>query len=156
MVECLLLQWNRMLFFMGLLKILMLCFVCFRLLKLDDEQVLVWIWLMCRSKNYLNLMYFGVFVVGVDMVVGILVFYYVDKKGRKLVFVFKFMEVQFLSCLEMDVLFFCIEGWEVENVIVESMVSGEWVNRKVLVEVQDIFGKVVVIFVMEISVKFCN
>lgn len=154
MAEKSLARWNRLLFFMGLLKIPMLRFVRPKLLQLDDNAAIVRIRLTRRSRNHLNSMYFGALAVGADTAAGILAFYHSEKLGRKPVFAFKSMEAHFLSRPTSHVRFICHEGKAVEMAIRESIETGERVNRKINVSAFNNQDEAVAAFVMEVSVKF--
>lgn len=154
MAEKSLAHWNRMLFFMGLLKIPMLRFVRPKLLQLDDNTAIVCIRLTRRSKNHLDSMYFGALAVGADTAAGILAFYHSGKLGKKPAFAFKSMDAHFLSRPTSHVRFICHEGKVVETAIREAIASGERVNRKVNVSAFNSRDEVVATFVMEVSVKF--
>ena len=142
-----------MLFLLGIFKIPMIGFLRPRLLDLTEEQVRIRIRLRRRSRNHLNSMYFGALAVGADVSAGIHAFYFAGKWKRKVSFAFKSMHAEFLKRAESDVVFECREGKLIEQLVVQSMQSGERVNSTVKVQAVNTAGELVAAFEMEISVK---
>lgn len=144
---------KRKLFLMGFLKIPMLGRLHPTLLQIDDETVQLKIKLRRRSKNHLNSMYFGAMAVGADCAAGLHAFYFAEKHGKKISFVFKSMSADFLKRVMTDAIFTFSGGKEIEAIIRKSIETGERYNHECKVVVTNSEGEEVAIFTMEASVK---
>ncbi|HRO75873.1 MAG TPA: DUF4442 domain-containing protein [Crocinitomicaceae bacterium] len=145
------LKWK--LWLLGRFKIPMLGSLRPKLLFIDDEVVYLKIKLKRRSKNHLNSMYFGALAVGADCAAGLHAFYYAEKHQQKISFAFKSMHGQFLKRVETDAIFTFKGGKEIENVVLQSMKSGERYNHSCQIEVFNKQEELVALFTMEASVK---
>ena len=144
---------RRKLFVLGLLKIPMLGFVWPKLLKLDENQSAVKIKLRRRTKNHLESMYIGALVVGADIAAGIHVFYFAGILKKKVSFVFKGMNCDFIKRAESDVVFECSEGEKLKNMILKSDENHERINNSINIRAVDSKGDEVATFSMIVSVK---
>ena len=104
-----------------------------KLLALDDSHVEVKIPLKRRTKNHLNSMYFGVLAVGADVAGGFLAMSKSQQQGEKISLAFKEVSGQFLKRPEGDVHFICRDGSLVNDMLAETMKTGERVNQPVTI-----------------------
>ena len=144
-------QW--LLFLMGLFKIPLIGYVRPRLVEINDDTIKVKIRLRRKTKNHLNSMYFGALAVGADIAGGIHVFYYSEIMGKKISFSFKGMKADFLKRAESDVTFESNQGQVIKTVILESIETGERVNKTIMVNAIDSNNEIVATFEMISSLK---
>jgi len=104
-----------------------------KLLALDDKHVEVKIPLKRRTKNHLNSMYFGVLAVGADVAGGFLAMSKSQQQGEKISLAFKGVNGQFLKRPEGDVHFTCRDGALINDMLAETMKTGERVNQPVTI-----------------------
>ncbi len=142
-----------LLFLMGIFKIPLIGYVCPKLLEINDDSVKVKIRLRRKSRNHLNSMYFGALAVGADIAGGIHVFYYSEIMGKKVSFAFKGMKADFIKRAESDVNFESNQGQVIKAGILESIETGERVNKTILVTAFDSNNEVVATFEMISSLK---
>jgi acyl-coenzyme A thioesterase PaaI-like protein len=142
-----------LLFLMGIFKIPLIGYVCPKLLEINDDSVKVKIRLRRKSRNHLNSMYFGALAVGADIAGGIHVFYYSEIMGKKVSFAFKGMKADFIKRAESDVTFESNQGQVIKAGILESIETGERVNKTILVTAFDSNNEVVATFEMISSLK---
>lgn len=144
-------QW--MLRLMGWFKIPLIAFVKPKLVKLDDQMVVVSIRLRRRSRNHLNSMYFGILAVGADVAAGMHVFYFCDQLNVQPAFAFKSMKADFLKRAESSVEFRCLDGELIRQTVTEAIASKERQNRIVAVNAYNALNEIVATFEMEVSLK---
>ena len=144
-------QW--LLFLMGLFKIPLIGYVRPRLVEINDDSIKVKIRLRRKTKNHLNSMYFGALAVGADIAGGIHVFYYSEIMGKKISFSFKGMKADFLKRAESDVTFESNQGQVIKAGILESIETGERVNKTIMVNAIDANNEIVATFEMISSLK---
>lgn len=144
-------QW--MLFLLGLFKIPIIGFVRPKLLEINGNTVKVKIRLRRKSRNHLNSMYFGALAVGADIAGGIHAFYYSEITGKKISFSFKGMKADFLKRAESDIIFESNQGEIINEAIKESSISGERVNKTILVNALNQENEIVATFEMISSLK---
>ncbi|PMH46485.1 DUF4442 domain-containing protein [Vibrio sp. 10N.286.49.B3] len=102
-----------------------------KLICLDEKSVEVKIPLKRRTKNHLNSMYFGVLAVGADVAGGFLAMDKADKQGERVSLAFKALDANFLKRPEGDVHFICHDGPLIDQMLEETMSTGERVNQAV-------------------------
>lgn len=144
---------KRNLFLLGKLKIPMLSYTGVKLIELNDNEAKVSIKLKRRTKNHLNSMYFGALAVGADVAGGIHAFYYAEKMNKKISFVFKGMNAQFLKRAETDCVFVSNDGKKVEDAVLLSIKTQERVNETTKVVAYNLANEVVAEFEMIVSIK---
>ncbi len=138
---------------MGLFKIPLIGYVRPRLVEINDDTIKVKIRLRRKTKNHLNSMYFGALAVGADIAGGIHVFYYSEIMGKKVSFSFKGMKADFLKRAESDVTFESNQGQVIKAAILESIETGERVNKTIMVNAIDSNNEIVATFEMISSLK---
>ncbi|CEK09508.1 PaaI family thioesterase [Legionella hackeliae] len=127
-----------------------------KLIKLNDQAIVVKIPLTRRSKNHLKSMYFGALAVGADLAGGMHSFYHAKQARLNVSVVFKSFKAQFLRRPEKDVYFVCNQGDIVKAMIEESKVKQERINKpieiKALINYPD-NPEEVATFILELSIK---
>ena len=122
----------------------------------SSEKAIVKVPLKRRNKNHLNSMYFGVLAVGADVAGGVLAMDLIRQSKRKISLVFKDFKAEFLKRPEGDTHFICNDGIAIQNLINETIKTGERVNMpiKITATVPSLFGdEPVAKFVLTLSLK---
>lgn len=145
---------RKQLFLLGFFKIPMIGFVRPKLISINNDQAVIKIRLRRRTRNHLKSMYFGAMSVGADLAAGLHTFYLAGEDQKRMSFVFKSVNAEFLRRAESDVLFICNDGPKIKTIIDQALASGERVHESVEVLVQDEAKEIVATFQMTVSVKF--
>lgn len=127
-----------------------------KLITLNDDDIVIRLPLNRRSRNHLHSMYFGALAVGADLAGGMHGFYHADKAKCKVSLAFKSFQAQFLKRPESDVYFVCTEGKIVRDMIEESKISKERVNKPINLKAYTHYEskpEEVAHFILELSVK---
>lgn len=127
-----------------------------KLIKLNDQEIVVKLPLNRRSKNHLNSMYFGALAVGADLAGGLHSFYHSNRAKIESSIVFKSFQAQFIKRPESDVYFVCEMGELVKSMINESQQSGERVNKPIKIKAYINYPdnkEEVADFTLELSIK---
>lgn len=127
-----------------------------KLIKLNDQEIVVKLPLSRRSKNHLNSMYFGALAVGADLAGGLHSFYHSKREKIESSVVFKSFQAQFIKRPESDVYFVCEMGELVQSMIKESQQSGERVNKPIKIKAYINYPdnkEEVADFTLELSIK---
>lgn len=152
----LLFRFKFFLWYFSHFKVAMIGFLRPKLISIDPSTIVIRIPLRRRSRNHLKSMYFGALTVGADLAGGIHGFYHAQLLQCPLSLVFKSFQAQFLQRPESDVYFVCTEGLMVKEMIAQTQLSGQRVNRFInitaytnyLVQPQEVAR-----FILELSVK---
>ena len=147
-------QIRRQVFLLGFFKIPMLWFVRPKVVSIDREACVVKIRLRRRTRNHVGSMYFGAMSVGADLSAGLHTFFFAGDDQKRMHFVFKSMQADFLKRAESDVSFVSSEGHKIHRVVKEAKATGERINEPILVEARDERDELVATFKMVVSVKF--
>jgi hypothetical protein len=152
----LLLRFKWFLWTFGRFKVPMIGYLKPKLIKLNDNEIVIKVALNKRSKNHLNTMYFGALAVGADLAGGLYAFYHAFKVQSKVSVVFKSFQSQFLRRPEKDVFFICSQGEIVKQMIAEARATGERINK--LLDIRalinyDTSPEEVAYFNLELSIK---
>ncbi|MPW31874.1 DUF4442 domain-containing protein [Agarivorans sp. B2Z047] len=126
---------NLMLSLFGMFKVPLIWYCRPKILEMDEQKVIVKIPLKRRTKNHLNSMYFGTLAVGADVAGGFLAIAKAEQYGKKVSLAFKAVEGQFLKRPEADVIFSCTDGKLIDQMLEQTMQSGERVNQAVTINV---------------------
>jgi acyl-coenzyme A thioesterase PaaI-like protein len=124
---------NLMLSLFGMFKVPLIWYCRPKILEMDEQKVIVKIPLKRRTKNHLNSMYFGTLAVGADVAGGFLAIAKAEQHGKKVSLAFKAVEGQFLKRPEADVIFSCTDGKLIDQMLEQTMQSGERVNQAVTI-----------------------
>lgn len=108
----------------ALLKLPLLAFAWPEVLQIEEDKSQLLIPCTYRTKNHLNVVYFGALCMGAEAVIALHVIDEIRKEG-KIDFLFKDFNAQFLKRAESDVIFVCEEGLMVRELIQKARRSKE-------------------------------
>jgi len=100
---------------------------------MDEKTVEVTMPHKWRTKNHLGSIYFGALAIGADLAGAFLVFTKAKARGVNANFAFKDVEGKFLKRPESTVHFISHDGDVIDQMLDESIATGERVNRPVSV-----------------------
>jgi acyl-coenzyme A thioesterase PaaI-like protein len=104
-----------------------------KIIRMDDKTVEVTMPHKWRTKNHLGSIYFGALAIGADLAGAFLVFTKAKARGVNANFAFKDVEGKFLKRPEGRVHFISHDGDVIDQMLDESIATGERVNRPVSV-----------------------
>ena len=113
----------------ALLKLPLLAFVNPKILELKDSRSVVQIKLGYRTRNHLNVMYFGALAVGAELSIAIKAVEAIQTCGKKIDFIFKDFKSEFLKRADGDVHFICQEADLVQSLIKQAVHSSERLEK---------------------------
>jgi hypothetical protein len=136
-------------------KIPLIFFCKPKILRQDDVTTVVRITLRRRTKNHLNSMYFGVLAVGADITGAFTAFDKAESMGKPVSLAFKDFHADYYMRAVGDVYFTCDDGKLIDEMLGETIETGERVNKPVTViaKCPDISDDVVAKFVLTLSLK---
>lgn len=100
----------------SLLKIPLLAFAWPEVLEITENRSQLRIPFSYRTKNHLNVIYFGALCMGAEAVIALHVLDEIRKDG-KIDFLFKDFKAQFLKRAESDVVFVCDQGLAIREMV---------------------------------------
>ncbi|MAD74533.1 MAG: DUF4442 domain-containing protein [Rheinheimera sp.] len=106
-----------------------------KIVRMDDSTLEVTMPHSWRTKNHLGSVYFGALAIGADLAGAFLVFSKAKARGINANFAFKDVQGQFLKRPEAKVHFTSEDGGIIDQMLDESLASGERVNKPVKVTV---------------------
>ena len=106
-------------------KIPLLAWVRPQVLENSAEKTVLKLRLGRRTKNHLNVMYFGALAMGAEACIALKAVQAIEKSGQQIDFIFKDFQAQFLKRAEADVHFTCDQGREVEALLQKAIASKE-------------------------------
>lgn len=104
-------------------------------------------------KNHLGSVYFGALAIGADACVGFLAADKIYDSKKNVNLVFKSFRAQFLKRAVGPVLFICDEGPLIDEMLQETLRTGERVNRMIPARAE-VQNEIVAEFELELSLKF--
>ena len=104
-----------------------------KIIRMDEKTVEVTMPHKWRTKNHLGSIYFGSLAIGADLAGAFLVFTKAKARGVNANFAFKDVEGKFLKRPESTVHFISHDGDVIDQMLDESIATGERVNRPVSV-----------------------
>ena len=116
---------NLGLWLFGLFKIPLILFVRPKLIKFNNESIVIRIRLRRRTKNHLGCMYFGALAIGADLSAGFLAYQLIQESRQPVKLIFKNLQAQFLKRAEADVYFTCVDGAAISRLVDAAIHSGE-------------------------------
>lgn len=149
-------RFKQFLWFFGRFQVPLIGHLRPKLIKIDDQEIIVKLPLNRRSKNHLNSMYFGALAVGADLAGGMHGFYHSKHAKLKTSIVFKSFQANFLRRPETDVFFICSQGEKVKAMIDKSLRTKERVNEPIEIKSYINYPNApeeVANFILELSVK---
>ncbi|KTD19129.1 aromatic compounds catabolism [Legionella lansingensis] len=144
------------LWYFGCFKVPLIGHLRPKLLKLDEQDIIIKLPLKRRSKNHLHSMYFGALAVGADLAGGLHGFYHAKQANLKVSIVFKSFQAQFLRRPESDVYFMCDQGMVVRAMIEEAKKTEQRINKPIEIKAFVNYPKApeeVANFILELSIK---
>jgi acyl-coenzyme A thioesterase PaaI-like protein len=106
-----------------------------KIIRMDEKTVEVTMPHKWRTKNHLGSIYFGALAIGADLAGAFLVFTKAKARGVNANFAFKDVEGKFLKRPEGRVHFTSHDGDVIDQMLDESIATGERINRPVSVVV---------------------
>jgi len=113
------------------LKIPMIAYLRPSVVEMDDDHCVVRIPLGRRTRNHLRTMYFGALCAGADCAGGIIAMRQINRRGGKVKFLFKDFSADFLKRAEGDVLFTCVQGRKLIDLVERAEAADERVEDTV-------------------------
>lgn len=124
---------NTMLSLFGFFKVPLIWLCRPKIVQIDEQAVVIKMPLKRRTKNHLNSMYFGALAVGADIAGGFLAMSKAEQRGRNVSLAFKAVRGEFLKRPEADVFFRCEDGLVIDEMLDETLETGERVNKPVTI-----------------------
>ncbi len=103
----------------------MISYVRPKVVRMSQQEVAVKIPLTRRTRNHLKSMYFGALNVGADLAGGFMALRHAQASGKKISFVFKDSQAQYLRRAEDDVVFTCEAGDAIRALVDRAIRTGE-------------------------------
>ena len=141
---------------LGLRKIPLIFFCRPSVIHISDESLSVKIRLKRRTQNHVKSMYFGVMAVGADLSGGILAMHHINKIDKKVVLIFKNFNAEFHKLADGDVVFTCVDGKAIKDLVKQASETGERHNLplKMIATVPSKYGEEpVASFILTLSIK---
>lgn len=117
--------------FFGLLKIPLIFLVGPKVVSLSTKRCEVVIPLNYITKNHVNSLYFGALAIGADLAGGLFVMEAIKASKKKVGFIFKDFQADFLQRAESDVHFICEQGEEVKALVQKAIKTKKRANHTV-------------------------
>lgn len=114
----------------SLAKIPLLAFTTPEFAEFSDERVVVKMRLDYRTKNHLNVMYFGALSMGAELSVAATCVDAIHKSGQRIDFLFKEFDAQFLKRADGHVLFVCDQAASVRELVEKACGSSERLEKE--------------------------
>ncbi|MDF2179917.1 DUF4442 domain-containing protein [Aliiglaciecola sp. CAU 1673] len=105
------------------------------ILRMDNQALEVRIPHGWRTKNHLGSVYFGALAIGADLTGAFLVQFKAKQRGINASFAFKDVQGEFLKRPEADVHFLSEDAELIDQMLDESLATGERINKPVSVVV---------------------
>lgn len=128
-------QANRELWWFGWRYIPLIGFCSPKIRHISNDSMTVSIPHGWRTKNHLGSIYFGALAIGADLAGAFLVFSKAKTRGVNANFAFKDVQGEFLKRPEAEVWFTSNDGALIDQMIDESLASGQRINKTVTVTV---------------------
>jgi hypothetical protein len=103
----------------------LLAFITPRVVVLTDERAEVRVRLDRRSRNHLGVMYFGALAMGAELSIALKALTAIQHSGKKIDFIFKDFQSEFLKRADGHVHFVCLEAAKVQDLINRAAASSE-------------------------------
>ena len=113
----------------GVAKVPLLFLCSPKVIKINDQSCAIEMPYRKIIKNHLGSVYFGALAIGADACVGLLSIDKIHKSGKKVNLIFKSFHAEFLKRAEGPVVFQCDHGPLIQEMIDETLQSGERVNQ---------------------------
>jgi len=105
----------------SLFKIPLLAFCTPQVLEVSETQTKVRVRLDWRTSNHLGVMYFGALAMGAELSIALKAVEKIDASRKRIDFIFKDFQADFLKRADSHVLFCCDEADQVAKLIEEAL-----------------------------------
>lgn len=112
------------------IKLPLIAFVSPRIIELGDTKCIIKIPLGFKTKNHLNVMYFGALAIGAELSIALKAVEQIYKGHHKIDFIFKDFKVDFLKRADGHVHFIFEDAQGVTDLIAASSKSTERMEKK--------------------------
>lgn len=113
----------------SLFRIPLLAFVTPRILELGESRTVVKVRLDLRTRNHLGVMYFGALAMGAELSIALKALQTISSSGKKIDFIFKDFQADFLKRADGHVHFICAEADKVAALIHQASADFERHNQ---------------------------
>lgn len=114
----------------SIVKLPLLAFITPEFVEFSESKTVVRVRLGYRTRNHLKVMYFGALAMGAELSVAAAAVDAIQKSGKRIDFLFKDFESQFLKRSDGNVLFICAEADKVRELISRAADSAERLEQK--------------------------
>lgn len=114
----------------SLLKLPLLAFISPRIMELSQAKSIVRVRLGYRTRNHLNVMYFGALAMGAELSIAAKAVEEIQKSGKRIDFLFKNFSCEFLKRADGHVHFICEQADQVAELIASSSQSAERMEKE--------------------------
>ena len=123
-------SWTLWLRLFAWFKLPLLGFVNPRIIENSESRVVVLVKKGYRTRNHLNVMYFGALAIGAELSVAFKAVDSIQKSKKKIDFLFKDFSCEFSKRADADVHFICEEAHLVDELIQTSISNPERLEKK--------------------------
>lgn len=113
----------------SLLKLPLLAFIFPEFKEFTDEKCVVRVRLGYRTKNHLRVMYFGALAMGAELSIAASAVDAIQKSGKRIDFIFKDFNAQFLKRADGHVLFVCDQAQDVRDLIDQAIAKQDRLEK---------------------------
>ncbi len=110
-------------------KIPALAFITPRVLEMSETRNVVRVRLDMRTRNHLGVMYFGALAMGAELSIALRAIQAIQDSGKKIDFIFKDFQADFLKRADGHVNFVCEEGAGVAELIAQAAASSDRLSK---------------------------
>lgn len=100
-----------------------------RVIELTDTRSVVRVRLDRRTRNHLNVMYFGALAMGAELSIALKCIEAIQKSGKRIDFIFKDFSAQFLKRADGHVHFVCEEAAAVNDLIQRACATSDRLEK---------------------------
>lgn len=111
------------------IKLPLIAFVAPRIIELGDNKCIIKIPLGFKTRNHLNVMYFGALAIGAELSIALKAVEQIYKGRHRIDFIFKNFKVDFLKRADGHVHFIFEEASQVSEMILSSSKSAERIEK---------------------------
>ena len=104
----------------SLFKIPLIAFITPTVQELSEDRTVVKIRLGLRTRNHLNVMYFGALAVGAELSIASKALQAIQASGKRIDFIFKDFQAEFLKRADGHVHFVCDEAAKVTQLVAQA------------------------------------
>lgn len=109
----------------SLFKIPALAFITPQIIEMDDSKSVIKVRLGMRTRNHLGVMYFGALAMGSELSIALRALNAIQHSGKKIDFIFKDFQCDFLKRADGHVHFVCTDGAKIAALVAQAAASSE-------------------------------